>query len=182
MSTFASAIPIILRHEGGYVNNPADPGGATNWGISTLIIEEWHIEAKDLGIPDLSPESIKAMPQDAAVKVYKRIFWDPYLYERILDQRMATKVFDCAVNIGPKRAHRLAQYACNACGQHLDTDGILGPIAFSALNVVNPLEWMPAMCEEMRHYYDDLMFRKPALRVFGDNWMRRAAWSGEGLS
>jgi lysozyme family protein len=167
---------VVLAHEGGYVNHPQDPGGPTNWGISLLMVEREGITAKQLGIPDLSPESFRKMPQSAAIAMYRLYFWDRYHYDQIQVQEMATKLFDAAVNIGPARAHRLGQYAANICGKHLLADGILGPVTFAALNTVLPFDWMKAMAEELRFYYQSLITRKPSLMVFANNWLQRAAW------
>ncbi len=99
MAKFKSAIPTIFLHEGGSVNHPNDPGGETNFGITKRTYP--HLDIKNL---------TKAQARE----IYRRDFWNPGKYEKIDNQQAATKVFDMAVNMGPKRAHRLLQKAVNA--------------------------------------------------------------------
>jgi len=181
MSTFDKAIGVILTHEGGWVSNPADPGGETNFGISTLIIKRENISNADLGLdPNTQrvPGWMKAMKVDAAKNIYKKLFWDKYGYEQFHDQLVATKIFDCSVNCGPSRAHRMAQLAANQCGQALSTDGIIGIHTIVGVNACSPDKWMEAMVIEMKAYYNAIALKNPALRVFLNNWNRRAAWIG----
>lgn len=176
MSDFSLAIPVILQHEGGWVNNPSDPGGETNFGISMLIIKREGITPQELGIPDLNPGSMKGMKVDAAVTIYKRLFWDKYGYGQIADQKVATKVFDCSVNCGPSRAHRMAQNAAIKCGQNITADGIFGPNTIKAINACDPKQWMQAMIAEMTNYYLAIIQANPKLAVFKNNWLHRAQW------
>ncbi len=175
MSTFDLAIPVILAHEGGWVSNPADPGGETNYGISTLIIRREGITAEKLGIDPATmfqPGYLKPMKVDAAKAIYKEYFWDKFGYGRLNDQTVATKVFDCSVNCGQRRAHVLAQRACPP----LVTDGILGPASVAAINALDPKRFVTQMAEEMKKYYATIIVANPKLKVFEKNWMHRAQW------
>lgn len=177
-SDFNKAVEVILKHEGGWVDNPADPGGETNYGISMLIVRREGITPQMLGIPNFDRGSMKLMSKDAARAIYKKVFWDRYGYEKIFDQRVATKLFDCAVNCGPMRAVRMAQLAANQCGQALKDDGILGVNTFVGLNNSDPDRWLKAMCDEMTAYYTGISQRTPKLKVFLSNWLKRAKWIG----
>jgi lysozyme family protein len=93
MSTFDQAFTFVVGEEGGYVANPADPGGATKYGISQRAYP-------NVDIPNLT--------LDAAKAIYKRDYWDalhldsePYAH--------ALCLFDCAVNQGVSRARQIAQ-------------------------------------------------------------------------
>jgi lysozyme family protein len=178
MSTFENAIPVILKHEGGYVNNPLDHGGATNWGISTLIIQRENITAEELGIPDLTPESIKLMTIDAAKSIYKKLFWDKYAYGRIVNQNVATKIMDINVNCGVSRAHCIAQLASTDCGHPLTSDGILGSKSFAAINACDPTKLLKAMCARQLAYYEAIVAHNPTQSVFLRNWTKRSQWQG----
>lgn len=172
MATFEDAIPVILAHEGGWVANPKDPGGETNYGISTLIIEREGITNEELGLPPgRDPGWLKAMTKDAAIGIYKRLFWDKFDYGRINDQTAATKVFDCAVNCGPSRAHVMAQRVAGVA-----QDGILGPQSIDAINKLDSKQFVAAFAYAMRNYYTELVERKPSLGVFLSNWLRRSTW------
>ena len=108
---FDYAVGVVHRHEGGWVSDPSDLGGETNFGISSLIIQREGLTNEFLGLPADAPRTpgwLKAMKIEAATKVYHLLFWDKYGYERIADTMVATKVFDCSVNCGPSRAHTMA--------------------------------------------------------------------------
>jgi len=186
MSDFTQAIVVVLRNEGGWVDNPKDPGGETAWGISTLIINQSKITNEELGftagvdpvVDNRQPGWLKKLSVDGAKAIYKKLFWDKFHYENILDQRVATKIFDCGINCGPKRAHIMAQKAANVLGQGLVVDGILGPHSMSSINVCDPDKFLQAMCEEMKKYYIAISTSNPTLKVFLKNWLYRASWVG----
>ena len=100
----------MLGDEGGYADNPSDPGGETKFGISK---REY---------PQLD---IAALTRADAVAIYYRDWWQRYRYSE-LPGPIAAKVFDLAVNIGPAHAVRCLQRALRACGRRLTEDGALG--------------------------------------------------------
>lgn len=178
MSSFEPAIKVILWHEGGWVDNPADPGGETNFGISMLIIKREGITLEQLGIKNWDPGCLKKMNVNAAIDLYRDLFWNKYGYSRFNNQNVATKIFDAAVNMGPGRGHKLAQKAANACGATLTVDGILGPASVLGINACEPKAWLTAMAKEMEDYYRNLATARPALAVFLRTWLKRASWVG----
>jgi lysozyme family protein len=91
LSDFQTAVDLVLKHEGGYVNDPSDPGGETNFGVA----KRWH--------PDLD---IKNLTAQQASTIYQQEYWKPYM-EQELDQRVANCALDCAVNQGPAIAQAL---------------------------------------------------------------------------
>lgn len=179
MASFERAIPIILQHEGGFVDHPADPGGTTNWGISLRFIRDFPAFG-DIDLDgDVDPEDIRNMSREQAVKIYKEFWWDKYRYGRFLDQTIATKVFDLSVNMGAPRAHKLLQRAANnAFGLRLTVDGILGNASVSAVNVITDgdqeQQLLTAYANEAWGFYQRLMNSRPQLRVFERGWRNRA--------
>lgn len=178
MSDFYRAIDVVLRHEGGWVDDPDDPGGETNFGISMKFIREQGLRADDLGLADFSPGALKKLTVEKAKHLYEHFFWNPLALEWVNDQTIATKIFDCAVNCGAKRASMLAQQAAIVCGQWVVVDGVLGPKSFGAINACGRAAYLGAYAEEMAGYYRALVERRPALRKFLRNWLSRAAWPG----
>lgn len=178
MANFDKSIVVILRHEGGWVNNPADPGGETNYGISMLMVRREGMTPQQLGIPNFDPGSMKLMTVDTAKAIYKTIFWDKPGYQKIIDDNVATKIFDCAVNCGPGRSHGMAQKAANRLGQKLIVDGNLGPKSLAGINACDPKQFLAAMAIEMLSYYQSIIVVHPTLAVFIKNWTKRAAWIG----
>lgn len=117
---FARAVETVLRHEGGYSNDPLDQGGETRFGISRR------------SYPSLD---IKALTRAQAEEIYYRDWWARFGYGGIQSGAIAAKVLDLSVNIGPGAAHRLVQEAVNqTSGACLRTDGAIGPDTLAALN------------------------------------------------
>jgi len=178
MSKFEDAINVILVHEGGWVDNPADPGGETQMGWSTSTIRKLGLTPRDLGLDqdEFTPGCLKAVTQATCIRLYRQYFWDKYHYQLLADQVVATKIFDCSVNCGPGRAATMAQKAAAACGQQIAVDGSLGPKSCAAVNAVPAQTFVHAMADQMRSYYNGLVAARPSLAVFKSNWLKRAAW------
>ncbi len=178
MATFDKAIPFILKQEGGWVNNPNDPGGATNYGVSLRFLVD-HPEVGDFdGDGDVDAEDIKNMTIDDAKKVYQTFWWDKFHYGNIDDQTVATKIFDMSVNMGAKRAHIITQTALNkAFSLRLTVDGVLGPASIHTLNAcTDDTEQLLLnnICDEQYGFYQRLIANNPKLAVFARGWKNRA--------
>lgn len=178
MSDFAPAIAAVLRHEGGYVDDPADHGGETNYGISQFIIRHESLTAADLGLPSLEHGALKALTPERAAAIYRAVFWDRYGYGRIRDQRCASKVFDTAVNMGPAWAARLAQMSCTPSSP-LEVDGVIGPATVRAINETEPQVFLAAFSARQAQRYAHIIDADATQEAFRSNWMRRAAWLGD---
>lgn len=176
MSDFNVAIQVVLTHEGGWVSNPNDPGGETNFGWSMMNIQRIGLTPDDLGVPNFDPGCLKSMTVDTAIALYKKYYWDPGGYEAILDQTSATKIFDCGINCGPAHAHQMAQRAATACGRQVTADGVLGPMSIAAINTIFAPDFVRAMGAQMEAYYRALVAAKPSDAEFLSNWLKRAAW------
>jgi len=117
---FNKAVEKLLELEGGYVNDPADPGGETKFGICKR------------SYPDLN---IAELTRDEAIAIYYRDWWDKYGYGKIEYDPLAEKVFELAVNMGPRKAHGFLQAAVLLSGgKHIKPDGIIGPKTLDAVN------------------------------------------------
>lgn len=180
MTRFDRAIAVILEHEGGYVNHPNDPGGATNYGISLRFLADQPTTVGDFdGDGDVDVEDIANMDINDAKSVYRKCWWDKYKYESIHDLTIATKVFDFSVNMGAPRAHKLLQAAMNkSCGLKLTIDGVLGPASFKAINAIadgdDEQQLLRAYCDEAWAFYQSIATKNPKLKVFLKGWKNRA--------
>lgn len=191
MSSFDIAIPVILKHEGGWVNDPHDLGRETNFGISTLMIERMQRDDK------LSDEAVEKLlgikpgtlykenylktengfTKDSAAKLYRKYFWDQPGYGNIVDQNLATKVMDIAVNCGEPRAERMLQLAVNSLGgTQVQVDGNMGPKTLAAVNAADPKKLIEALKNEQIKYYHAIVAARPANGKFLAGWLKRAAW------
>ena len=102
---FDYAVNIVLGHEGGYSNDPNDPGGETNFGITQYELRSY---AEDF---NFLPSHVNDLTRIEAEQFYKINYWDKYNYNAINSLPIATKIFDMAVNMGPHEAHELTQNA-----------------------------------------------------------------------
>ena len=150
---FNDIIEVVLHHEGGYVNDPDDPGGETNFGIA----KRSH--------PDVD---IKNLTKDGAKEIYYQNYWMKNRVPQMPDN-LKHIYFDMCVNQGRSRAVKILQQAANAKGANLKVDGGLGPKTIGALNGVE-LERVRAYRIK---YYADLVTRKPDLEKFYFGWFRR---------
>lgn len=187
MATFENAIGTILEHEGGFVNHPNDPGGATNFGISLRFLADYP-EVGDFnqdGVVDV--QDIANMDVEQAMLIYRMFWWDKFKYGRINDQTIATKVFDFSVNMGASRAHKLLQAALNnAFGLNLDVDGVLGNASIAAINACmdgdDEQRLLETYCMEAWGFYQRLIANNPKFKAFEKGWKRRAFSVGQANS
>lgn len=159
MADFFPAFHFLLPHEGGYVYDPADPGGETKYGITRRRYPE-------LDIRNLS--------QAEAAALYLRDWWAPYPFSQLASQEVANKLFDLAVNVGPRHAFRVLQLALGEAGHPVAVDGSLGPRTVAAANAADP----QALLQEIRRfaieYYRNLVAERPELERFLTGWLNRA--------
>lgn len=146
---FDLAFDRLIGHEGGYVNNPDDPGGETKWGISKRQY------------PSLN---IKALTREEAKVIYRRDFWEPLadgLHNAVMYQ-----VFDAAVNHGIGNSIRMLQRAVGVVD-----DGHWGPVSKAAYGRLNHNDVLMAFLAERL----DFMRRLRAWDAFGRGWAGRVA-------
>ena len=163
---FNTSIKRVLAHEGGYVNDKDDSGGATNFGIS-LRFYKANIDS------NATKQTIKDLTKEQAKKIYKDHFWIK-AYDQILDEQIASDVFDFAVNAGPKQSHRSLQRALNAVGEKVSEDGVLGPLTLAAVNRADQGALWGALRATRGEFYRRLAERKPSQQKFLRGWLRRA--------
>lgn len=170
---FEKALEVLLSHEGGLSEHPADPGGTTKYGISLRYLQSLGVGVGDLdGDGDVDAEDVRGMTREQAAAVYWRM-WENRPF-RELPGRIAVKVFDLAVNLGSKRAVRLLQRALRACGRTVIEDGVLGPQTIRAAHSVPVDMLLAALRSEAAGYYRMLVAARPTLRVFERGWLNRA--------
>jgi len=162
-AAFERAVARVLVDEGGYADNPSDPGGATKFGISK---REY---------PQLD---IAALTRADAVAIYYRDWWQRYRYSD-LPGPIGAKLFGLAVNIGPEHAVRCLQRALRACGRRLAEDGALGRATAIAAAGANQLALIAALRAEAAGYYRALAALERGRRADGDReflegWLTRA--------
>lgn len=155
---FLSAVAIVLADEGGYVDDPADPGGATKFGIT----QRDH--------PDLD---ISNLTVDQATAIYFTDWWQRYGYGALAGP-ISAKMLDAAVNIGASSAATCLQRALRSCGHPVGEDGDLGPVTTAAANDCRVWELLAALKSEVAAHYRLIAQARPDLAKFLDGWLNRA--------
>lgn len=160
-ASFDASLPFVLRWEGGFVNHPADPGGATNRGITQKVYEGWR---RDQGLAERSVREL----EDAEMRaIYRGNYWQPPRCED-LGAPLDLIQFDTAVNMGVGRAVRLLQQAVGA-----ETDGRFGPGTLQCVVNCEPGEVLVDYCQAREDFYRQLVARKPDMAVFLKGWLNR---------
>ncbi|CAB5220093.1 Peptidoglycan binding domain containing protein [uncultured Caudovirales phage] len=149
---------LILKNEGGYVDNPKDPGGATNLGCTKKVWEEWvgHEVTKDV---------IKALMPNDVMPLYKERYWDTVKGDD-LPIGVDYAVFDLAINSGPGKAAKTLQSVLG-----VSSDGKIGPATIAAAQAANAGEIASRICETRLAFLQGLS----TWSTFGKGWGRRVA-------
>lgn len=156
MSKFQSYLPLILMHEGGYVNHPKDPGGATNKGITQRVYDEYRKTSGQM------PQSVKNISDKEVESIYRVKYWIAIRGDD-LPLGWDYAVFDFAVNSGPGRAIRLMQLALG-----IRDDGVIGPKTLAAFKP-DPRKSFDSYMDKRREFLRSLS----TFPTFGKGWLRR---------
>lgn len=155
-TTFERALALVLTHEGGWSDDPADPGGATNLGVTIGTLSLW------LGRPATRAE-VRALTPATVAPIYRRRFWDA-IQGDALPAGLDVALFDFAVNSGPKRAVIGLQRALDVAD-----DGRLGPVTLAALADRDRPGLIDAVCDGRLAFLRALS----TWPRFGRGWARR---------
>jgi len=169
MAKFELAVNKIYKYEcppkgSCYVNDPNDPGGETNWGISKRAF------------PDVN---IKNLTKDEATKLYMFKYWMPMRLNEVHSQEMAEEMLDIGVNMGNEVAVRLAQWAYNLLtNDEIHMDGKIGPVTLGALNGHPfPRSVTKAMNGLQFSRYVMIVANNPKQKKYFRSWLRRVEFT-----
>ncbi len=162
---------IILKHEGGFVNDPADRGGATNLGITQATLSNWRGH-------QVSVDDVRNLTEDEAREIYEQNYLKKPKIDMLPFPHPQVFVFDMAVNHGPGRGIKICQSTINKAGfGPISVDGGMGPATAAAAeraqNEMGPY-FQNAMVEERKAFYEAIMRKNPSQERFRNGWMRRA--------
>ncbi len=173
MANFNAYLPQLLRFEGGFVNDPADPGGATNKGVT---FQTFRSCCDMLGVaPTLA--NLKALTDEQAGRIYKRLYWDWFNADALQCQPLAEMLVDFYVNAGGN-AVKVLQKALNDDGLQppLIVDGAMGPATSRALADADATRG-PELYRHIKagriDYYLGLAALRPPLQRFLKGWFNR---------
>lgn len=157
-ANFARSLSAVLAHEGGFVNHPADPGGATNKGITLATFRKFVK-------PSGTVEDLKRLTVDQAGIVYRRQYWDQVLGTE-LPSGVDYAVFDFAVNSGWSKAAKYLQHIVG-----VPEDGRIGPRTLVAIHAMPAHEIVNRLCDNRLAF----LRRLPTWSTFGKGWTARVA-------
>jgi len=153
---FDLCIEQILTHEGGFVNHPRDPGGATNMGITLRTLRAWRDE-------DLTEDDVRNLKRDEAKDIYRSLYWNLMKCDD-LPKGVDLMVFDFGVNAGPRASIQILQRAAGA-----EADGSIGPLTLRAVRSTEPKALIDALARMRVDFYRKLT----TFETFGRGWEKR---------
>ncbi len=172
---FQHCLTSILEHEGGLSKNKNDPGGTTQWGVSLRFLKATGLDIDLDG--DIDEDDVIAITPHDAENIYRKYWWDKYRYSGFNELEVVEKVFDLAVNMGGKAAHKLLQIAINRLReQPITVDGLLGGQTFRSANGLDGNQLRQELRECAKHKYIQILADRPAMEWCRNGWMNRAAW------
>ena len=157
-SNWEQCFALVLKNEGSYVDNPKDPGGATNLGCTKAVWEQYIGRS-------VTKDDIKALTPKDVLPLYKQRYWDTVKGDD-LPAGVDYAIFDFAINSGPGRAAKTLQSVLG-----VTADGQIGPATLRALETTNPREIASRVCEARLAFLQAL----PTWGTFGKGWGRRVA-------
>ncbi|ARE84965.1 peptidoglycan-binding protein [Roseovarius mucosus] len=180
MQTVRTIAEEIVAREGGFVNDPADPGGATNFGITIHTMRSLGLDLDRDG--DVDVADVRLMTRARAVEIFiEHYFVRPRIAE--LPEALQASVFDMQVNAG-SNAVKILQRLVTEMGFPATVDGVIGPATLRAVEAAHdaaPAHIADAYAIARRNYYFRLADARPASRKFArarsggkGGWIRRA--------
>jgi lysozyme family protein len=160
--TTREIIDSILAREGGYVDNPADRGGPTRFGITLATLAAWR------GRP-VTADDVRAMPESEARAIYAEQYIVRPGFDALPDPLRGV-VVDAGVNHGTERATRLLQRAVG-----VEVDGRLGPVTLAAVASVDVRRLAVRTCTERVRLFGRIITATPTQAVFAAGWLDRVA-------
>lgn len=164
MSEFEKALPLVLAHEGGYVNLKADPGGETNFGVTKRVYEEFR---RSRGLPIISVRQISKSEVQA---IYRERYWNLFKGDE-MPAGVGYVVFDGAVNSGVGQSVKWLQRALRGYYNGA-VDGLVGPGTIAAIKMhPNHDALIAEICRQRLAFLQALK----TWPTFGKGWGRRVS-------
>lgn len=148
----------VWPFEGGYVDHPRDPGGATNMGITIAVLKQWRGKA-------ITKQDVRNLSKAEAAEIYAKRYWNPLRGDdlRIGDDLV---VLDFGINSGIDRSARYAQAIVGA-----SVDGRIGPVTLAAIAKMPSRQFIKKLCAKRLGFVQSLKIWE----TFGKGWSRRIA-------
>jgi len=173
MANFKTAFDLMIAHEGGYVNDPDDPGGETYKGVARKIFSKWEgwqtidMLKRQAGFPANLDKDTDL--QEAVSDFYRVNFWDKINADNIENQEVSSSIFDFAVNAGVGSSASLAQLVVE-----INPDGVIGPDSVAQINAFDADHFLAAFTVAKIARYISIVKKRPTSRKYFYGWVLRA--------
>lgn len=162
MADISKYLPILKQFEGGYADNPNDPGGCTNMGITLTEFQHYYGADKTVeDLQDITPEQW--------AEVVKKEYWDAVQGDLINDQQVANSICDFAYNSGIGTAVSKVQAIVGIT----PTTGFFGNITLDRVNKADAGTLCNAIADAREEYDREIIQARPKMSVFMDGWLNR---------
>jgi lysozyme family protein len=158
--TFAACLAFTLQQEGGFSDDPNDPGGATNYGITLGTLRSYT------GNPGLGVDDIRNIAMSTVQAIYQADYWNRMRCDA-LPAGVDLMTFDHGVNTGTGRAAMMLQAAAGLTGANVD--GAIGPQTLAAIDQIDAATMIADLAARQRAYYQSLA----NFPRYGAGWLAR---------
>lgn len=178
MGVFEKALKETLGFEGGFSDDPVDPGGATHWGITQETARKHGYQGE-----------MKDFKMSMAMEIYKTDYWDKNKLDQVAkyDEKIAIEMFDTGVNMGVRQAGKFLQRAINCLNRNqnlfpnLKVDGIIGSKTLATLSFLGKeidKKTMLAMLNALQGArYIEICEKDNKMEKFVRGWFRRVSFT-----
>lgn len=153
--------PFILAWEGGFVNHPKDPGGATNKGITIATYRRYFGVGKTV-------EDLKKIKEEEWDYIFRNGYYDPIKGDKIDNKSIALLCVDMCWGSGPITAIKRIQKCLGTT-----PDGIVGPKTLALLNAPNSRDVFDKLWKMRESWFKEIVSKRPSSKVFLKGWLRR---------
>jgi lysozyme family protein len=156
ISNWEKSFAEMIKSEGGFVNNPKDPGGATNWGVTKAVWEAWVKHP-------VTVDDMKQLTQDQVKPLYKKNYWDA-VHGDDLPIGLDFLVFSFGVNAGTGRSIKILQTSLGTVA-----DGQIGPNTLKKIQEADAKDLIERFSASKIAFYKSLS----TFSTFGKGWLNR---------
>ncbi len=165
MADYKHIIPFILRSEGGWVNDPLDTGGETNKGVTYKV---WKTIFGD------THDRFMKMNQDDWNLIFKKLYWDQIIGDKINSQKIADILVDWVWGSGKFYPEiNVQDILINSFNQHITKDGNFGQHTIDAINIVDEQKLWELIVKKRFEYLDNIVKAHPTNQRFLLGWRNR---------
>lgn len=172
MADFSEAFIQTMKAEGGYVNDPQDPGGETYKGIARKMNSKWDgwVFVDTMKKQKEFPRNLEsnAALQERVKNFYEINFWDKVRGDEIANQDVAESIFDFAVNAGVVTSSKLAQMTVG-----INTDGVIGSETLKKINADDPKAFLSLFALNKIARYVAICEKNQGSKKFFYGWVKR---------